>query len=256
MHTKQKFDLVIDIGFLKKFGSKRWSPAFNMMIEHVNMTLGVVKDLKEAISLKVNGDKEGSLRKIRQIDAKEHEADELRRLIMVKLTEGVLPPISRQDLVHLTRRLDYITDYAHEAARFLMYVDLAKMPADVNEGLIKLAEETLRCTEATKEAVKAIELNFSRCLELCDEVERIEVVCDNLFLDLIGKLPCIRDIPTGLLLLVHDLIISLENISDACENAVDVMKAVARRDVVAGKYVDIAVITQEKSELQTITLKI
>ena len=220
---------MIEIGFLKKFGSKRWSPAFNMMLEHVNVTLGVVNDLKEAISLRMKGDKEGSLRMIRQIDAKEHEADELRRKIMVKLTEGVLPPISRQDLVHLARRLDYITDYAHEAARYLMYIDLNQLPEDVNKGLMKLAEETLRCAEATREAVNALEKDFSKCLELCDEVESIEVVCDNLFLDLIGKLPCIRDTSPGLLLLVHDLIISMENISDACENTVDVMKAVVIR---------------------------
>ena len=200
-----------------------------MMLEHVNMTLGVVNDLKEAILLRVEGDREGSLRKIRQIDAKEHEADELRRRIMAKLTEGVLPPISRQDLVHLTRRLDYITDYAHEAARYLMYIDLTKFPEDMNKGLVKLAEETFRCAQATKEAVKALETDFGHCLELCDEVERIEVVCDNLFLDLIGKLPCIRDIPPGLLLLVHDLIISMENVSDACEDTVDVMKAVVIR---------------------------
>ncbi len=200
-----------------------------MMLEHVNMTLGVVNDLREAIQLRVEGDKEGSLRKIRQIDAKEHEADELRRRIMAKLTEGVLPPISRQDLVHLTRRLDYITDYAHEAARYLMYIDLTKFPEDMNKGLVKLAEETFRCAQATKEAVKALETDFGRCLGLCDEVERIEVVCDNLFLDLIGKLPCIRNIPPGLLLLVHDLIISMENVSDACEDTVDVMKAVVIR---------------------------
>ncbi len=200
-----------------------------MMLDHVNMTLGVIKDLREAILLKVQGNKEGSLRKIRQIDAKEHEADELRRKIMVKLTEGVLPPISRQDLVHLTRRLDYITDYAHEAARYLMYVDLTQFPSDINDGLVKLADETLRCAEATKDAVKALETDFGLCLELCDEVERIEVVCDNLFLDLIGKLPDISDILPGLILLFHDLIISMENISDACENTVDVMKAVVIR---------------------------
>jgi len=200
-----------------------------MMLEHVNMTLDVVNDLREAILLRVEGDKEGSLRKIRQIDTKEHEADELRRRIMVKLAEGVLPPISRQDLVHLTRRLDYITDYAHEAARYLMYIDLTIFPEDVNRGLVKLAEETFRCAQAIKDAVRALETDFSRCLELCDEVERIEVVCDNLFLDLIGKLPCMRNIPAGLLLLVHDLIISMENISDACENTIDVMKAVIIR---------------------------
>ncbi len=199
------------------------------MIEHVNMTLEVVSDLKEAILLRIRGDREGSLRMIRLIDAKEHKADELRRKIMAKLTEGVLPPISRQDLVHLARRLDYITDYAHEAARYLIYIDVNELPEDVSKGLLRLAEETLRCTETTKEAVKALEEDFNRCLELCDEVESIEVVCDNLFLDLIGKLPCMRSTSPGLLLLVHDLIISLENVSDACENTVDVMKAVVIR---------------------------
>ncbi|HDI73761.1 MAG TPA: DUF47 family protein [Candidatus Korarchaeota archaeon] len=220
---------MIEIGFLKKFGSKRWSPTFSMMLEHANLTINVIRSLRDAISLRARGEKESSLRKIRQIDAVEHEADQLRRRIMAKLTEGVLPPISRQDLVHLTRRLDYITDYAHEAARFLTYIDLAKMPDDLKEGIIKLAEETLRCAEATREAVKEIGSDFSKCLELCDEVERIEVVCDNLFQDLIGKLPCIRNLPAGLLLLVHDLILSLENVSDACENTIDVMRAVVIR---------------------------
>mgnify|MGYP000468682483 CR=1 FL=1 len=46
------------------------------------------------------------------------------------------------------------------------------------------------------------------------------------------------------------------SVDDAKELALDVMRAVARRDVLAGKYVDLAVITREKSELQTITLKI
>ncbi len=200
-----------------------------MMLKHADMTLDVVNNLKEAISLKANGDEEGSLIRIRAIDAKEHEADEMRRKIMEKLTEGVLPPISRQDLIHLARRLDYITDYAHEAARYLTYTDLRDFPEDLKQSLIKLADETVNCVRATKEAIKALETDFKRCLELCNEVERIEVVCDGLYLELIGKLPAIKGVPCGLLLLIHDLIISIENVSDACENTVDVMKAVVIR---------------------------
>ena len=220
---------MVGIGILKRLGSRRWSPTFSMMLEHINLAVEIVRDLKEAVWLKLNGDHRASLKKVMELSEKEHNADQLRRRIMVKLTEGVLPPLSRQDLIHLARRLDYIADNAHEAARFLMYADLSRMPEEMRRGIIRLADETLMCVELTARSIEELGRNFAECSRLCDEVERVEEICDELYLELIGRLPNIQGVSPGLLLLIHDLIVSLERVSDSCEDAVDIMRSVVMR---------------------------
>ena len=45
-------------------------------------------------------------------------------------------------------------------------------------------------------------------------------------------------------------------VEEAQKLAVDAMKAVARRDVLAGRYIDIAIIKKDSSELKTVTLEV
>jgi len=45
-------------------------------------------------------------------------------------------------------------------------------------------------------------------------------------------------------------------VKEARELAIDAMKSVAKRDVLAGRYIDLAVITEDEAKLETITLEI
>lgn len=217
------------MGILKRLGKKRWSPAFDLMLEHSNATVKVVEDLRDAVRFKTEGRNDQAVERIRSIEMLEKGADELTREIMMRLTDGVFPPLSRQDLVHLARRLDDITDHAHKAARYLMWTDLASFPTSVRDGLVQLSEETLKCMAKTSEVIIELEKDFEESWKKCVDVEILEAVCDKLYQDLTGQLPKIEGGNPGMMILLHDLITSMQQISDLCEDAIDLVRVIILR---------------------------
>jgi len=220
---------VVSIDLISRLKGKKWIIPIDLMFEHVNLTVKAVEELDIAIREKIAGRKEEGLKHIKKLEEIEEKADDVRREIMLKLTSGVLPPFSRQDLIHLARRLDLITDNVHEASRFLTYIDLSVLPEEVKRRVVELSSETLECTKHIALAVKFLGEDFEKCLNSCLQVEIHERKCDALYLSVVGLIPKLSSVNPGVLVLLNEMARSMELASDCCENAADVIRVIVAR---------------------------
>ena len=81
---------------------------------------------------------EGSIEKkalYDKVSEVEMKADELRRQMIVKLTERDVFPQERQDLMELVRAIDWVADWAREAGRILVIIPFEKVPEEMKEGI-------------------------------------------------------------------------------------------------------------------------
>ena len=68
--------------------------------------------------------KDGSQEVAKDIERLEHEADELRRILIDELNRSFVTPIDREDLFALSRTVDDVLDYAYSTVDEMVILDL------------------------------------------------------------------------------------------------------------------------------------
>lgn len=206
-------------------GKRITLPILNMLKEHLRVTCKVAELFKKAIETKIEGENPESI--IRQIAKLENKADEIRRRIASELTRGVLPPLSGEDLIHLTRRVDQVTDWINEAARFLALVEHIRCE-ELAEKILNLTSIMLENVRALDEALETLEKNIRDAVEKCNFVERIEHEADMAYMDAMKVLVKTR-LEAGEMIVLERMIVAIENACDSCENASDILKVIVTR---------------------------
>lgn len=171
----------------------------------------------------------GQLDDVQQLNEKlataEHEADILRRDIMIKLSHGLLLPPERQDLVQLVGRMDDVADQAQGASRIL--VIFADKPEPFEEDLLAFSELIQRAVGHLSQALDLLNQGeIDKALAACTEVEQVEEEADRLKHAVLKKLFS-TDLSARQLLLMRDLIESMENTVDRAEDSADLIRMVS-----------------------------
>jgi len=210
------------------FRDRMWRSSFELVKEHAALVEETVSELVRALKAKADGRDAEALRVIGGVRASEEAADSKRREVVASLGKGVLPPLSRQDVIHLVRRLDRIADSAMDAARYLTHVRFHGELSVLAEDLVKMAEADLETVKSLRRAIDAIGSDYESCSRHCDEVEEGERLCDSLHMRALRTFSGMNP-PSGLASVVAELIEELENIADFCEDASDVLRAIVVR---------------------------
>ena len=103
--------------------------------KHVEETYKTVVFFAEAVKYFISGDagaKTASIEKVRQ---SEHQADILRSKMIDQLSEGMLLPPDREDLMHFVKTLDKIADWTNGAARLLGFIE-EEIPESVSNNIV------------------------------------------------------------------------------------------------------------------------
>lgn len=194
--------------------------------EHMHKVLEVARLLQSAINHFCSGDLNRAKEIHEQIFVAERQADELHRDLLERLSEGMFLPADRADLVHLMERVDDVADYANGAARLVTLFTEAP-PEPLKDGIMKFGELLLQATKHLADALdKLTEGERKAALDLCTAVERAEEEADALKASLYREL-FTMDLPAGTLLLLRDLIESMENTADKAEDAADLLRLLA-----------------------------
>jgi len=210
------------------FKDRMWRSSFELVREHAALVEETVSGLVRALRAKAEGRDAEALRVIGEVRASEEAADSKRRETVASLGKGVLPPLSRQDVIHLARRLDRIADSAMDAARYLTHVRFHGELGMLAEDLVRMAEADLETVKSLKRAIDSIGSDIGSCSSHCDEVEEGERLCDSLHMRALRTFSGMSP-PSGLASVVAELIEELENIADFCEDAADVLRAIVVR---------------------------
>lgn len=207
-------------------GMKQEEMVIEDAIKHTEATYQTVEWFKKAVSALIAGDLERKMEAIEQVRECEHEADELRKKMVNKLSESLLVPPDREDLMHFVKSLDRIADWTNGAARILGFIE-QRLPESVLKNISAATELIFTSISKLKEGIQSLSADdLDRAIQDCDEVDRLEHEADDQKKVLIEAIIHAGLEPTSLLL-TYQLAEYLEGVTDKIEDAADFIKVLA-----------------------------
>ncbi|WP_297550176.1 TIGR00153 family protein [Thermococcus sp.] len=211
------------------FGGKE-SNVFEAIDRHLEVVHKTVKTFEKLIEEYLNGNLGEAKKLEEEVTKLESEADKLRRTIELMLYEGAFLPASRGDYVRLSELIDQVADAAESAAHTLI---LAKpmVPRELKEEIMALVEEAVKTYEKLMEAVKALNEDVDKALELAKETEDMEENADRVEYRLKAMVFDSESITTYAKLIWNQAITKIGDIADRAEDASDqvMLMAIKRR---------------------------
>jgi len=190
---------------------------------HLAKVIVAVEKLSDAFHALEKGDMSLKDKAIEELKTAEREGDELRRQMMKDLSEGLLLPLDREDLMNFVKRLDSIADWAKGVGRLLEFCK-PDLLANFIQGLRKdsdfIVEEMEKLNEATESLIRD---DLETALSNCSAVEELEEKADDQKRELLGILFA-TDLAAPQLLLLFQIIEAVENVSDRIEDAADLLR--------------------------------
>lgn len=207
-------------------GMKDEKRALEQVGEHITKVREVVHLLRDGLKASIEGKQEevGAIHE--KLTNAERQADQIRRDLLSSLSEGLLLPPDRDDLVRLAERVDHVADDANGASRILALLD-ADIPAELADELMTFVELVVNATDRLGDAYATLYRGtVAETLKKCTEVEEFEEEADRCKAKLLRQLFAM-DLTAARLLMLHDLIESMENTADRAEDAADVIRNLA-----------------------------
>jgi predicted phosphate transport protein (TIGR00153 family) len=194
--------------------------------KHVDVTYDTVDWFKKGILAYINGDEKSKKEAIIKVRECERHADELRSKMVDKLSEGILIPPDREDLMHFVKSLDRIADWTNGAARLLDFIT-EKLAPPILKELSAATDILVNSVTKLKDGIHSVMANdLDRAIDDCNEVERYETKADDQKKVLIEAIIKTKmDAP--MLLLSYQLAEYMEGVTDKIEDAADFIKVIA-----------------------------
>jgi len=194
--------------------------------KHVEETYKTVSYFAEAVRAFIKGDLSGKITAIENVREGEHQADLLRSKMVSELSESLLLPPDREDLMHFVKTLDRIADWTNGAARILGFIE-QRLPENILQEIASATELIFNSISKLKEGIAALTKNdLKKALANCEDVDRIEHDADDQKKVLIESIIHAKLEPTSLLL-CYQLAEYLEGVTDKIEDAADLIKVIA-----------------------------
>jgi predicted phosphate transport protein (TIGR00153 family) len=194
--------------------------------QHIQETCRTVAFLSEAIKAFVAGDLSAKTLAIEKVKESERAADKLVWRMIYDLSEGLLLPPDREDLMRFAKGLDKIADTTNRAAQLLGFIE-GRPPDGVLKNMSISSELIIQAAEQLRQAIHAYGKNdLKDSLAHCQEVERLEHEADDqkrLLIDAILR----AHLSSADLLLSYNLAEAMEAITDRIETSSDLIKVVA-----------------------------
>ena len=194
--------------------------------KHVEETYKTVSYFADAIKAFIKGDINAKSAAIENVRESEHQADILRSKMVSELSESLLVPPDREDLMHFVKSLDRIADWTNGAARILGFIE-HRLPEDVLKNIATATELIFTSISKLKEGIAALIKNdLKKALADCEDVDRLEHEADDCKKALIESLIHAKLDPV-IFFLSYQLAEYLEGVTDKIEDAADLVKVVA-----------------------------
>lgn len=194
--------------------------------KHIEETYRTVSHFADAIEAFIKGDLPGKTAAIEKVRESEHLADVLRSKMVSELSEGLLLPPDREDLMHFVKTLDRIADWTNGAARLLGFIE-EKLPENVLTNISSATDLIVNSISKLREGISALIKNdLKKALQDCEDVDRLEHDADDQKKALIGSMIHAKLEPVTFFL-CYQLAEYLEGVTDKIEDAADSVKVMA-----------------------------
>ncbi len=194
--------------------------------KHAEETYRTVTYFTEAVKAFIQGDLNAKTVAIENVRNSEHEADSLRSKMVAELSEGLLLPPDREDLMHFVNTLDKIADWTNGAARLLGFIE-QRLPDNILKNMSTATELIFESMSKLKDGIQSlINDDLKKALRDCEDVDQLEHDADDQKKVLVESIIHAKLEPATLLL-SYQLAEYLEGVTDKIEDAADFVKVLA-----------------------------
>jgi predicted phosphate transport protein (TIGR00153 family) len=194
--------------------------------DHVEETCKTVRFFSDEVKAFISGDTAGRAAALEAAAQSEQKADTIKAKMVRTLSDSLLLPPEREDLLSLVKTLDKIADRTLSTGRLLNFIE-ARLPENVLVNISAATELIVRSVAKLKDGIDSLIKNDAKgAIANCEEADRIEHDADEQKRVLIGAIIHAYLDPTSLLLGYH-LAESLEGITDRIEDAAHLVKGFA-----------------------------
>ena len=158
----------------------------------------------------------------------EHEADNLKHEVTMKLLKEFMTPIDREDIYELLRLIDNVTDAIEEISLRLYLYDVKVLP----DKFIELTEVTVKCMTETENCLNNMYdyLNAETFQPLVDAVVKLEEKSDEIYIESVHGL--YRSGKDEKVLYTNETLYSLmEDVSDKCREVCRFVQNIALKNI-------------------------
>lgn len=193
---------------------------------HIAETCKTVSHLAEAVRAFVAGDLAARTSAIDNVRQSERAADKLKARMVDQLTNDLMLPPDREDLIRLAKALDKVADSTNRAARLLWFIE-EKLPDNILRNTSASTDLIVASVDKLREAILALSRDqVAAALDNCREVERLEHEADDQKRNLLEAI-LRASLQPATLLLCYNLAEALEGVTDKVENAGDLVNQLA-----------------------------
>lgn len=207
------------------FEKRRKLKVLDIAYRQMTVALDTATDLERAIKAVLEGDKNTAKTTIERLFQVEEEIDNLRRTVFEELTKGNLPHQEREDIMHLVKRLDMMADHVKNSARNVLVLMDIEIPYELWEAFHDMSNGIVRTAAVLKESLKHLRENPREARAISEKVEEEENKVDHKFLGIKSLfLEYDEKIRPAALLLLKDLLDSMEEAADSCADTGDYIR--------------------------------
>ena len=210
---------------LSWIGMEREKDVLEITRKHTEKIVETVDKLENAFAAYVKGDFAAKDAATKEVITAERQADLIRRELLDQLSEGILLPPDREDLIHFVKRMDSIADHANAAARLFGFLDKT-LPNGIPVKLYEFVRTALHAVNRLSEAIEMMTKDKKKVLAVCTEVELLEEQGDEQKKELTGII-LKTHLDAGTLILLHDIIEAIEETCDRAEDSADLVRIFA-----------------------------
>lgn len=196
--------------------------ALSVCQDHIRKVLEIARKVPQMVDCFAADDKDTARQVFAEIKKTEEEVDKARRIVSQELAQIGAILINREDFLRFTNLTSEIADFCEGLTFWLLSIMERgwKVPADIKNDLVKLAEATLDTVIKLRETAMTLSYGPEKTLEKAREVETAERAVDEIYRKLEVKI-INSNLEIPVMLLLKDITQLLENAADKAEDASD-----------------------------------
>ncbi|MEJ2744433.1 MAG: TIGR00153 family protein [bacterium] len=202
------------------FWDKKEQQVKDLMREHLEKIKECLDLFEATIALYLDGKEEEANRSSYNVHTKEHEADECRRVILARLSEGAFLPFFREDYIGIVELVDKIANRAKTVTQ-TMIIEEPKIPQDMHDDVRALTNKAVITLEPLVKLFNVQLLDKSKSLALIQEISNREQAADSIEFKLLRRLFKEIDISLAEKIIIGNLMTLIAEVADAVENVGD-----------------------------------
>ena len=193
---------------------------FNLFEEAAKNLQEVGAILREAVRLRSNHERED---KINQIEALEHQGDDITHRIFHELSSSFITPFDREDIHVLAASLDDVLDYIQGTTKRITLYGIDKFPS---EGIV-LADLLKQAIDEIATAIPMLRdmANKEKVLSACVRINSLENSADDIFEHAVAGL-FKKSIAALEVIKIKEVLVGLETATDKCEDAANALETI------------------------------